>query len=147
MGTCEGFPQPTLISLPLIASFFKIASEWKWVAELLSRKEMKAQFLSGRRRTDSIWPLRTWLRISSADVSAGMLPRYTVRLVPDKRPGVTDAAGLPKAAFPKPPILPLMGDCGPFMYCWLPMPSAGIIPEYRPFCVPCVGLPIWFWGF
>jgi hypothetical protein len=35
-------------------NFFKIASEWKWVAELLSKKEMKAQFLSGKSLTDSI---------------------------------------------------------------------------------------------
>ena len=77
----------------------------------------------------------------------GMLPRYTVRLVPDRRPGVTDAAGLPKAALPKLPM-PLTGDCGAPIYCWLAMPSDGSIPVYRPgLGAPCVGLPIWLGGF
>jgi hypothetical protein len=29
VGTCEGLPQPILISFPLMANFFKMASEWK----------------------------------------------------------------------------------------------------------------------
>jgi hypothetical protein len=27
--SCEGLPQPILISFPLMANFFKMASEWK----------------------------------------------------------------------------------------------------------------------
>ena len=54
VGTGDGLPQPILISWPLMDNFLRIASEWKCVAELPSRKEMKAQFLSCKSLTDSI---------------------------------------------------------------------------------------------
>ena len=78
---------------------------------------MNAQFLSVKSLTDSIWPLRTCPNISSAEVSGGMFPKYTVLLLELTIPDAI-CTGPPK--FGLPILKEDEGDWGPARYCGTP---------------------------